>query len=421
MSGSGKLAAFSRRGRPEWRGAAEFAETARRLHREREAASRVTELLGATPRDRWRELAERPDLHTCGALERLGNFVAEALGRDPGQALAVAELAVSIAEAIAPDAYPRPVVPQLCAHAWKDLGKSLLYLGRFADALAALDRAEANTAEHGALAHDRAIVLVVRAATLQEVDRHDESFAVLAQCKEIFRDHGDQKRLLLCGIAEGVLLHRLRKYREAREAYLLLLAGSAVDEESAACLQNAIGHCSVDLGDHAAAEVHLSRAIEMFQRLGQPLQAAKAELGRGRMFVRTGKLDRGIAHLHAIRSEFLRHGMTEEAGLCGLDIVEALLLRASAPEAERLARQIIAEFTAAALNTRAITALGYLSEAIGARKACAEMVTGVREYILSLRTSPEREFTPILFAAQGTVAVKPTTPFPGAGPLKGAG
>jgi tetratricopeptide (TPR) repeat protein len=390
----GKVFPFSRR-LPDPGRAAEFAATARRLQREREASTGVVELLLVTPREQWEGLAGKPEMRTCGALERLGNFVAQALGREPRQALAVAELAVSIAEAMPSDAYPQPVVPQLRAHAWKDLGKALLYLGRFAEALAAVERAEAALAGFGALAHDRAIVLVVRAATLQEVDRHDESFAVLAECKAVFRDHGDRRRLLLCGIAEGVLLHRLRKYREAREAYLLLLAGSPMDDEAAACLQNAIGHCSVDLGDHAAAQVHLSRAIEMFHHLGQPLQAAKAELGRGRMFVRTGQTGRGIAHLRAIRSEFLRHGMTEEAGLCGLEIVEALLVRRSAPEAETLARQIIAEFTAAALNTRAITALGYLSEAIAARKASAQMVTGVREYILSLRTFPEREFTPV--------------------------
>lgn len=389
-----KVFPFSRHRSPDPGRAAEFAATVRRLQREREASVAVVDLLLRTPREQWADSAGKPEMMTSGALERLGNFVAQALGREPRQALAVAELAVSIAEVMDPGAYPRPVVAQLRAHAWKDLAKALLYLGRFAEALAAIERAEAATAGVGALAHDRAIVLVVRAATLQEMDRHTESFALLAECKAVFRDHGDRRRLLLCGIAEGVLLHRLRKYREAREAYLLLLTGSPMDEEAAACLQNAIGHCSADLGDYSAAQVHLSRAIEMFHRLGQPLQAAKAELGRGRVFVRTGQTARGIAHLRAIRSEFLRHGMTEEAGLCGLEIVEAMLLRKNAAEAETLARQIIAEFTAAALNTRAISALGSLSEAIAGRKASAAMVTGVREYILSLRTFPERELEP---------------------------
>jgi len=159
-----------------------------------------------------------------------------------------------------------------------------------------------------------------------------------------------------------------------------------------ACLHNVIGQCSIELGDYHAAEMYLSRAIELFHELAQPLQAAKAELGRGRLFVRMGQVTRGIVHLLAIRDEFLRHQMIEEAGLCGLEIVEAHLLRDAAADAEQLARQIITEFRRAGFNTRAITALGHLHDAIAARRASTAMVSNVREFILSLRMSPEREF-----------------------------
>jgi tetratricopeptide (TPR) repeat protein len=374
---------------------AQFGESARLLQQERDTAANVVErLLRDTPRERWHELAPRPELQSCGALERLGNFATQALGRDPRQALSAAQLAVSVAEALPAGLYQPVVHAQLSALAYKDLGKALLYLGRFDEALKALDEAEARLAPHGALMHDVAIVQLVRAATLQEINRYEEAFSVLASAKDIFRNHTDSKRVFMCGIAEGVLLHRLRRYREARETYLLLLAGTSnsADRESIAALHLAIGYCSVELTDFNVAEEHLSRAIEMFHALGQPLQAAKAELGRGRMFVRRGDLDRGIAHLYPIRTDFLRNSLTEEAGLCGLEIVEAHLVRGSAAEAEALARQIVDEFMAASLNRRAISALGYLAEAIAARKVSREMVTDVREYILSLRTSPEREF-----------------------------
>ncbi len=375
--------------------AQEFAETARRLQRERlEAAEVVEKLLKETPREDWPALAERGDLQTCGVLERLGNSVAATLDRDPCRALAIAELAASLTEGIAPTAYPRVVVAQLRAHAWKDVGQALAYLGNYQEALSAFDRAESNISDFGALGHDRAIVRFTRASTLQELDRHEESMALLAECKEVFREHADERRLMLCGIAEGVLLHRLRRYREAREAYLLLLAETrdSIDRESLACLHNVIGFCSVDLGDYAAAEVHLSRAIELFDDLGQPLRVARAELGRGRMFVRKGEVDRGIAHLRVIRARFRRQGMTEEAGICALDMVEALLLRGSVADAEALARQVIDNFTTAGLDARAITALGYLQEAIAARRASTSMVSDVREYIVSLRRSAKREF-----------------------------
>jgi tetratricopeptide (TPR) repeat protein len=385
--------------RPDPARVAEFAATARRYQLERETTAHVVErLLRDTPVEKWGELAERTELHNCGALERLGNFTARSLDQDPRQALAAAELASAIADRIADDAYTQVVVAQLRALAWKDVGQSLAYLGRYREALTALDRAEEHAQGFGALAHDYAIVRFVRATTLQEVDRHEESLALLAECKTIFRDHNDNRRLLLCGIAEGVLLHRMRRYREAREAYLLLLAGTrdSFDHEAIACLYNVIGHCSVDLGDYDSAETYLTRAIELFHEMEQPLRAARAELGRGRLLVRQGHVARGVAHLRWIRTEFLRNNMIEEAGLCGLEIVEALLQRGTPAEAEVLAREIVAEFSAASLNSRAITALGYLTEAIVARRASMAMVTSVREYILSLRKAPEREFVATL-------------------------
>jgi hypothetical protein len=84
--------------------------------------------------------------------------------------------------------------------------------------------------------------------------------------------------------------------------------------------------------------------------------------------------------------------MPEEAGICALEVIEGLLHRGKASEAERLARLVIQEYTAAGLSTRAITALGYLTEAIATRDATVALAGKVREYILSLRTEPEREF-----------------------------
>lgn len=177
-------------------------------------------------------------------LLRLGNLVAQELGRDPQRALEIAERAVSITETMPHDAYPAAVVAQLSAYAWKDLGQSLQHLDRLADALTALDRAELAIAGHHALVHDRAVVRFTRATVLQEVHRYDESSATLAECREVFRERGDQKRLLLCSIAEAVLLHRLQRYREAREAYLLLLAGNGLEADATASLLHLIRACS---------------------------------------------------------------------------------------------------------------------------------------------------------------------------------
>jgi tetratricopeptide (TPR) repeat protein len=381
--------------RPDPARVAEFAETARRLQRERIASvDIVTSALRDTPRAAWPQLHERSELQTSGALERLGQEVEKRRQIDPAESLLLAELATSIADALPHDSYPAILLAQLRAHAWKDLGHTLAYLGRYDEAFRALDIAERHLDEFGTLAHDRAIVRFIRATTLQEVNRFDESLAILTESRLTFSDHGDARRRLLCGIAEGTLLQRQHRYREAREVYLPLLAIAADlrEEESLACLYNLLGHCYVALGDFKAAEPHLQEAVQRFVRIGQPLAAAKAELARGRLLLRTGQFSKAVEHLARTRDVFLRHNLIEEAGLCGLDMVEALLAQPAPARAETLVRRIVEEFTVAHLNTRAIVALGYLTDVIAAREASVEAVGNVREYILSLRKSPEREF-----------------------------
>ncbi|HEY0372795.1 MAG TPA: tetratricopeptide repeat protein, partial [Thermoanaerobaculia bacterium] len=348
--------------------AREFAETARRLADERNAAPRIVDpLLANTPHEHWPSLSERSEFHTCGGLERLGTLFADWLTKDAIHAKAIAELAVSAAEAMPEHAYPTIVVGQLRAHAWKDFGKALRFLAKNDEALIAFETAERYLdIGGGALGHDRAIVRFNLAMSLQELERFDESRSLLAESKQVFRRYGDTRNTVLCGLAEGVLLQRLKRYREAREIYLLLLAShpSNIDSDSLASIHQVIGMCSIELGDFQEAEENLAYAAKLFRDLKQPIYVTRAELSLGRLFIRRGEPAKGIAHLRLTRVAFLRHSMHEEAGICGLEMVEAFLLLERPEEAERLARTIVGEFTVAGLNSRAITAVGYLSEAI---------------------------------------------------------
>jgi tetratricopeptide (TPR) repeat protein len=367
----------------------EFLDAARNRRQEREIAATTVEPLLRKHQD-WTALAQNRNLHTSGALERLSAIVNDAAAKDPKYALSVAELAVAIAEALPQTAYPPVTMAQIRALAWKDLGNTLRRLGRYDECLRVLMTAQDEVAFLG---HEVALIKFIIAVALQEMDRFDESLAVLTECKLIFNECNDLTYTLLCGFAEGVLLQRLRKYREARETYLVLLASTPnIDTESLAALHQAIGFCSVELDDYQTAEANLDAARHHNHQLGRPIEIMKVELGWGRLLNRSGKYQQTIEHLRPIRRQFLSHGMHEEAGLCGLEVVEAMLALGKASQAENLTRRIIDEFTKAKLNTRAITALGYLTEAIASREVPPNLVGQVREYIVSLQTKPERDF-----------------------------
>jgi tetratricopeptide (TPR) repeat protein len=372
---------------------AQFNAIAAGLRIERDAASKTVErLLRDTPRESWPSLAEHPELRTAGALERLATLLATHIDRDARYALSVAKLAATVAEQLPDNSYPSVVIAQLRAHALKDLGNVLRTLARHDEAIEALAHAENLLRPFAILAHDLALVRLHLASTYQEVHRFTEAFALIRESKQVFSDHGDSRMVLIAGITEGALLQRLAKYREARETYLLLLV-SGPDPETAAALRNNIGLCSIELGDFAEAESNLAESARLYMNeLGLPVHALRAQAGYGRLLMRMGNVERAITHLKPIRRAFLGQGLSEEAGICALEIIEGFLTRNKPEDAERLARMVIQEFTRAKLNKRAIIALGYLSRAIAAKKATVPLVQNVRDYILSLRTNPEREF-----------------------------
>jgi len=349
---------------------AQYQATAARLGAERvDSAKTVERLLQPIPRESLWTLTDHPDLQTAGALEKLAGLVTHHLNRDPQYALAIAQLAVSVADGLPDNTYPKPVMAQIRAIALKDLGKVTRTLARHQESIEILLRAVALLQDQPTLGHDLALVRLHLALTYQELDRFTEAFTLTRDSKQIFAAHSDAHMVFIAGITEGALLQRLARFREARETYLLLLASGSPDTESEAALRKNIGLCSIELGDFIEAESNLAESIRLYMKdLGQPIETLRAQTGYGRLLIRMGEIEHGIAQLKPVRRAFLRHSMIEEAGICALEIIEGLLTRNKPQDAERLARMVIAEFSRAQLNQRAITALGYLSRTIYRRR-----------------------------------------------------
>jgi tetratricopeptide (TPR) repeat protein len=370
---------------------ADFAATAQRLQREREESEDpIARALSETPRAGWRGLADREDLRSGGVLERLAQEVERKLDGAPHDALLIAELSAAIAEALPSDAYPPVMMAQLRAHAWKDVGLSLCHLSRYAEALAALDRAAAWLEPVGILGHDEAIVRFVRATTLQHVRRFDEAEEMLNACTEVFRTHGDTMLLDKCAVSRGILLVRRGDYRAARELLRPLQGRTASFSDASVSL--ALGWCGIHLADAADALRQFTRAGKAFEAIGCELQAVHASAGIGTALLRLGHLDRAIRQLTAARGRFLAERFIEQAGLTGLQMVEAYLHRGDAINAKLLAAQIVREFTDAGLSRRAIEALAYLEEAVSASTVSTDIVRSVHDYIVTLRNDPSATF-----------------------------
>jgi tetratricopeptide (TPR) repeat protein len=363
----------------------EFTATAVRLQRERdEALDVVARYLRDTPAEEWSRLAEMPDLRNNAALEQMSDEVRRRLHRTPREALAIANLSASIAESLAPSQYPPVILAQMRATAWKDRASCLRYLARYDEALEAAERGEEALASFATLDHDRAIVRMVKGMILAQLERFDEAHAVLSECRQVFREHGDMTRCLQAGVAEASSLYEAARYGDAQELCVALIhdAISEGDVEAQARLHNNLGYCAIHTNDFVSANVHFSNSVAKFTDLGFTTEVARTERGAGLVFIARGQITSGLARLREARRIFAEAGVVEDAGLCALHIAAVLIDRGNRLEARSLTQNVIDEFTAARMNERAIAAVVNLRNAIDVDDATAETVHTVHAFVV---------------------------------------
>jgi tetratricopeptide (TPR) repeat protein len=392
MSKDQNVIAFAPRRRgPDPARLREFAATARQLREERESTGELVQrLLRETPQAEWGRLAEVEALRNSGTIEHLFAESTTRLKQAPAESLALAQLAKELAYRLPVANYPAVVVGQLRSQAWKDNGRALSVLGRYEQALLALDRADAELEVFGTLGHDQAILWLQRAIVLQNLRRFDESADLLVKAKNVFQEHDDELLYAKCAVAEAQLLVRRGDHRAARAVLLPIL--DSADLQHVAIAQSTLGWCAIEMNDPESALSHFHHAMGHYRRLGWDAEIVRLDYGIGASLLRLARLDEALRQLGSARKKFLRHQLVEEAGLCGLEMIEAYLLRGETSMAQPLAVTLVREFTDAGLNRRAIAALAYLQDTIEESNVSREVVRSVSTYIVALRHDPAREF-----------------------------
>jgi tetratricopeptide (TPR) repeat protein len=364
---------------------AEFLETAERLKNERAAAGAVLEMVEATPPEAWPSLAERPELQTNAALERLSDEVRRRLDRNPREALALSELATMIADALPATAYPAVTLAQIRAMAWKDRAKALRFLGRTQQAFDAIEHAEGILDKHVALGLDRAVVDIVKALTLLDIGKFEEARAIAITCGSVFLAHGDLLHAVNAGEIEGLVLYETRQFRDAYSLFksLIDVAIAANDPEAEARCHHNAASCAMFLDDFKIANVHFSEAIAKLTDLGHVVNATRTQWGAGQVLIGKGQIQSGLKYLYAARESFGRYEMYEEAGLCGLAIAEGLLSRGDEREAQQIIRDVRVQFSQPQFDRRIVDAVAALEQTIIESDAPVEAIRNVYALIES--------------------------------------
>ena len=143
------------------------------------------------------------------------------------------------------------------------------------------------------------------------------------------------------------------------------------------------------------AVLMLHNARQIFLELGTTIELNRCDWNIARVRLQTGEFTHAAPILFRVRRFFLQKGLAEEAGLAGLDLADASIASGAVDEAHALVSQILSEFTAARLNSQALTALAYLRDVLPKTAEPATAIRHVRQYLDRLQTEPALLFLPL--------------------------
>jgi len=281
--------------------------------------------------------------------------------------------------------------------ALRERATALRYLGRFAEALEALETAEAlASGTASADGFDLALVWVGRATIYMKSDRLQEAIPLAQNAARIFREYGDDEREAAARIVEGACFMFLGDAAHAARAFERVIV-NADKRHDVVVLASAMNNAAVaytDLRQLDRATSYYTKAIALFDELQRPTEAARARWALASILVASGELPRGIAALAAAREELASLSLMNDAALATLEWAEARLAADMPAGVAEACRTIMMTFGSEGMERSARVALAYLHEALARGTATPKVVRHVREYLRDLPSTPERAFAP---------------------------
>ena len=359
------------------------------------AARMLAEPLRSPLRFERAKLSGKPRFRTAGVVRALC-AAAHALHEErPRFSREVAGEAVKIAEQL-PETHP---LRRVCmGMALRERATALRYLGRFNEALRALDEAE--TLAHGtpsADAFELALAQIIRATIYSETERADDAIPLAHEAARVFQEYGDDYRECAAAIVEGCCHVHLRSTDRAAAAFERVIA-SADKRGDHVALASALNNAAVaytDLRQFHRATSYYSRAIVLYDELNRKTEAARARWALASLLVASGDLDRGIGALAGAREELAFLGLTNDAALATLEWAEARLAAQLPQGVADACRAIVVTLDSEGMDRSARVALAHLHEALSQGTATAAVVRHVREYLRDLPSQPQRAFSPL--------------------------
>lgn len=361
-----------------------------RAGEEDDAADQLITHLPADDVAMWAGACAAPGERTAGLVRRLIREARARYERVPLDALTILDLAVEIAEALIPRAF------HLEGELWKERGNALRHLGRYPEALRALDRADHAYGLRPATTFERAFVLWARATVYWAMKRFDDARALASRAEETFREYGDDVDAARVQLLEGGIRFDEGDIAGARAVFegVRPIIEQFEDEETLARLLANLCTCDVRLGAVSRGRAYGAHAAALFAELGMETEALRLFWSIAEALAETGAEGGALGQLQETATRFERLGMSGVAADVSLDTLRFLLAAGKYEEAARLAASLVARFRDENVAVDAAHAFAYFQEAAAALRATPALVDYVRFYLTARASGEDVPFAP---------------------------
>ena len=361
-----------------------------RIDAEDAAAARLLSPLLRSPlRFRNAAVSKNPKARTAGVVRYLCAAAKERHEKRPEFSLELAVCAYDVALEL--EKTPSASQRFCMALSLRERANALRYLGRFGDALQALDSAETLFDETPATdPHDIAIVWLIRATVFMESERLEEARLLSRKAAHVFRTYGDRSRELAALLVEALCLNFSGRSAEAATVFERV-AAKARAEGNRNLLARALNDAALaylDLERFDDAESSLIDALVIFDELDLTTEKARVAWSLALVLVRRGDLAPGAQRLEAVRAELEGLHLINDHALATLDWAAARLALGEPAGVPEACRRIVMRFESEGMMKSARIALAHLHEALAGGTATPDFVFHVRKYLERLPAHP---------------------------------
>ncbi|HXU47003.1 MAG TPA: tetratricopeptide repeat protein [Thermoanaerobaculia bacterium] len=350
----------------------------------REAPRQLAELEPLPVDEQLRRVEQDESLQTWGFCQLLLSESRQQLFDQPEKAVALAEIAVHVAERLNETAYDPAWVLDLQVRAWAALGNSCRVLGELRGAEAALR--EAFSRLEKSQTGDplvRAEVLHYLGALRRAQRRLDEAREVLDRAFSAYEEAEDPLGRF------RVRLTRAQVRDEAGDlegaiSELQAILGDVDPGESRllAYAQQNLAYYLMAANRHQEAEPLLATLRDRLQDHGSPLDLVRLRYFEGLVAAGYGRAEEAEEVFREVQSEFFERRMGYDAALVSLDLGVLMAEQGRTAELKRLALEILPLFELRDVHREAMAALFLFQRAAEEERLTVELA---RQVAASLR------------------------------------